>query len=158
MSATRPEGGRRDFFRWLTRERAAALRRLRDVPQLSLADLPKLPPPVLASVKPRVLTGVSIVPVEGRVFAELPGGSQPVPLFPMDPATLAIFNRFNGRNSVGQVAEAVCAESRLAPEAAFMAVRAMFLRLTSLGVCVPSNVPSASAPTPPPARETTADA
>jgi hypothetical protein len=143
MSELRTEARRRDFFRWLAREGAVMVDEAQGVRHYRLSDLGTLPPGQFASLKPRLVPGVSIVPGDGAVLARVPGREDAVQLFPTDPAVLAIFNGFNGVNTVAQVADAIEAETRLPREVAFAAVRGLFLRLVRLGVAAPSNQPSA---------------
>jgi hypothetical protein len=133
--------GRRAFFRWLAREGAARFDELRDRPQMRLSDLPLLPAAQAAALKPGILPGVEILPEERDILARVPGRPQPVALFPAVSASLGMFNRFNGSNTLAEIAEAECAGTGQSPEAAFQAVRALFLRLAGMGVCAPVNAP-----------------
>jgi hypothetical protein len=132
--------GRRAFFRWLAREGAVKVDEMRGIPQLRLSDLPQVPPARLAGLRPAILPGVEIILAEGAVLGRLAGRADAIPLFPRAPVPLAIFNCFNGTDTLLHAAESVCAATGMEPEAAFGAARSLFLQLVALGVCAPANI------------------
>ena len=54
-------------------------------------------------------------------------------------ANLAVFNRFNGVNTVGQVASELSAAMGWSQERSFEHVKRLFFRLVRLRVSVPAN-------------------
>jgi hypothetical protein len=139
MRSGKPIDDRRLFFRYLARETVVWCEELRGKPNVRLADLPKLQPEAIAALVPRVCPGVQIVPEKGQVSARLPGASEMVALFPPDEAHLAVFNRFNGENSIGKVAGELSAAMGWPQERSLEYVKRLFFRLVHLRVCVPSN-------------------
>jgi hypothetical protein len=130
---------RRLFFRYLARETVAWFEEFGGKPNVNLADLPKLPPEALAALIPRMLPGIEIIPGKDQVSARLPGAAEPVVLFPANDANLAVFNRFNGVNTIGSVAAELSAALSWPPEQSLGNVKRLFFRLVSLRVCVPAN-------------------
>jgi len=130
---------RRLFFRYLARETVVWFEELLGKPNMELADLPKLPPEAIAALIPRVCPGVEIIPEEGRVSARLPGATEIVVLFPNGEANLLVFNRFNGENTIGQVAGDLSSALAWPRERSFAHVKDLFFRLVRLRVCLPSN-------------------
>jgi hypothetical protein len=135
----KPEDGRRLFFRYLARETVVFVEELGGRRHIKFDDLFKLPPEAIAALIPQICPGVQIVPEDGQVSARLPGASEAVALFPSDEANLAVFNRFNGVNTVGQVASELSAAMEWPQERSFEHVKRLFFRLVRLRVCVPAN-------------------
>lgn len=148
MTPRKPIEDRRLFFRYLARETVVWFEELRGKPNFSLADLPKLPPEAIAVLVPKICAGVQIVPEKDQVLARLPGASENVALFPCDEANLAVFNRFNGEKTIGQVAGELSAAMAWTQERSLEHVKGLFFRLVGLRVCAPAN-PIAPAPRPP---------
>lgn len=135
---------RRLFFRYMARETLVWCEEMCGVRHIRLSDIPKFPPQAFAALIPRVCPGVEIVPQAGRVCARLPGAKDTVTLFPAsDDACLAVFNRFNGRNTLGQAASSLAGAMGWSAAESMSRVRALFLRLLALRVCVPCNDVSA---------------
>ncbi|MBI5084845.1 MAG: hypothetical protein HZB13_09645 [Acidobacteria bacterium] len=132
---------RRRFFRFLAREGLAAVDELRGIPQADLGDLPKLPGRQLAQLIPAVLEEVEILPGEEAVRARRPKDVAPVELFRIDPATIRLFNSFDGTRTLGDCAAELAASTGWPPERSFAAARSLFLHLARLRVCVPQNAP-----------------
>ena len=132
---------RRNFFRSLAREAAVRADEMRGIPQMRLDQLDQLPDEVLAELVPGVAPGVQILPDDDFVRGRIPGVAEPVVLFRHAPAELYVFNRFNGRNRLGQVAEEWAAETASEYSRAFGFTRAIFLGLVRLRACVPMNNP-----------------
>jgi len=130
---------RRNFFRSLAREAVVRADEMRGVPQMRLDQLDQLPEEVLARLIPGIAPGVQILPGEDVVRGRVPGVEEPLVLFWRAPAELFVFNRFNGRNRLGQVAEEWAAETGTEYARAFGFTRAIFLGLVRLRVCVPVN-------------------
>lgn len=139
MKPRTPIDERRLFFRYLARETVVWCEELCGTPHVKLEDLPKLPPETIAALIPRVSPGVEIVPEEHQVSARLPGASEVVALFPSVEANLAVFNRFNGENTIGQVAGELGAAMLWPPERSLEHVKRLFFHLVRLRVCVPAN-------------------
>ena len=134
-----PTAGRRRFFTHAARETVVWFEEVGGHRHVKFSDLPKLPPEEIAALVPQVRPGVRIVPEGGQVSACLPGASEAVALFRTDEANLAVFNRFNGQNSIGKVAGEVSAALAWPPERSLAHVKGLFFHLLNLGVCVPSN-------------------
>jgi hypothetical protein len=141
--------GRRRFFRLFERESMVLLDEMRGRPQRRMSDIPQLPEAQVAQLVPAVCRGVDILVDRQCVFARLPGSQNAMALFPTEPVNLFIFNRLNGRMSIGQISEELSESMGWTVEQSFRAVRAMFLRLVESGVCMPTNVAS---PVPAPAE------
>jgi len=134
-----PVGPRRAFFRCAARETVVWFEELRGRRHVKFDDLLKLPPEAIAAIVPGICPGVRIIPAEGHVLAQLEGASDAVDLFPSDEANLAVFNRFNGRNTIGQVVTELSAVMEWPPERSLEHVKGLFFRLLWLRVCAPTN-------------------
>ena len=132
-------GQRRLFFRYFARETVVWFEDLLGKPNLQLSDLPNLPPEAIAALIPRVCPGVAIIPEEGQVSARLPGATENVLLFPNVEANLFVFNRFNGENTIGQVAGELSAALAWPRERSIAQVKNLFFRLVRLKICLPAN-------------------
>ena len=93
----------------------------------------------IAALIPQICPGVRIVPEDGQVSARLPGASEVVALFRSDDASLAVFNGFNGQNTIGKVAGELSAAMGWPPERSLEHVKHLFFRLLRMRVCVPAN-------------------
>jgi hypothetical protein len=136
-------GLRRNFFRDAAREALVWLEDARGKPNLQLADLPDLDAATLGALTPLIRPDVQIIPLEDKVCAGVPGEAETVELFALDDESLAVFNRFNGRQTISQISDDLSAALGWPATESFSRVRAHFLRLVQLRVCVPGN------PTPP---------
>ena len=139
MISRKPIDDRRLFFRYIAKEAVVWFDELRGRRNVKFGDLLKLPPETIAALVPQIRPGVQIVPEKGRVSARLPGASEALVLFPSDEANLAVFNGFNGENTIGKVAEDLSATMNWPQERSLEYVRGLFFRLLSLRVCVPTN-------------------
>ena len=144
MKPGKPIDGRRLFFRYAARETAVWFEELRGRRHVKFDDLAKLPPEEIAALVPQICPGVRIVPGDGQVSARLPGASEAVVLFLSDEANLAVFNGFNGRNSIKKVAGELSAAMAWPREIAMEHVKHLFFRLLRLRVCVPATPPQTS--------------
>jgi hypothetical protein len=134
-----PGADRRGFFRRFAGEGAAFLDEIQGRPQIPISDLSKVPDAELARQAPVIREGVAILPEEQQVSARLPGEEMAIVLFSREPAHLFIFNRLNGRTTLGQTSRELSAEMGWTEEQSFVAVKALFFRLVRLRVCVSSN-------------------
>jgi hypothetical protein len=132
-------GNRRGFFQFLAREGVAWFDEARGRPQMRLSDLPELPPEALAELVPQILPGVAILPTDTEVRARRPGETETVALFQLEDTNLLIFNRFDGRATLGETVEAVSVATGLDRQETLARVRSLFLRVVGLRVCVPCN-------------------
>ena len=132
---------RRRFFRFLAREGISTVDELRGIPQCNLDELPALPDQQLALLTPGVREGVEIIPGDGVVLARRSPDTEPVLLFRTDPATLLLFNRFDGSTSLGAAAQSLATAMEWSEAKSFVAAKALFLHLVRLQVCVPRNAP-----------------
>jgi len=128
--------GRRLFLRRLARETLAGVDEARGILQLRLVDLPALPDEQLSRLTPVILPQVKILDGGSEVRAQRPGERDTIVLFPSGGVEQLLFNRFNGRNSLGEIA------SEMGMPQAFALTRAFFLKLVRLQVCVPANPPT----------------
>lgn len=138
-NAIKDANPRRAFFRWMARQSLLTFEEMRGRPQMRLNDLPALPSDEIATLQPEVLADVTIFTGNDLVLARLPGKDDTITLFPICSPELAIFNRFNGMNTLSDVAGSWRDESGLPLEQTFLGVRTLFLRMTQLGVCAPVN-------------------
>ena len=130
---------RRLYFRHLARDTVVWFEELLGKPQVELADLPKLPAETLALLIPQICPGTEILPEATRVCARLSGAAETVALFSSREESLLVFNRFNGRESLGSIADELSAAMNWPRERAFAYATGLFFRLVALRVCVPSN-------------------
>ena len=133
------KGNRRRFFRLLARETLVCLEELKGVRHFRIQDLWGLSRSELSQMIPQICSGVEILPEGGKVNGRIPGNEAVLPLFDAADAELLVFNRFNGVNTIGQVAEELSADMGFEPEESYARVRALFLHLARLRVCLPSN-------------------
>jgi hypothetical protein len=131
--------GRRLFFEQFAGEVIAWIEELGGTPHFKLADLGELPQSSLASLIPQVCADAEIIADSEKAYARNPGSSSPDWMFDFDERNTFIFNRFNGRNSIGRVAEELSAAMSLDLEESYDHVRELFLRLVRLRVCMPRN-------------------
>ncbi len=140
-------GSRRRFFRRFAAESLAWLEEIGGRPQYSLMDLWELPRNELGLLVPQICEGVRIEPEAEIIRIGVPGKEVEVTLSSTVGLDLAIFNLFNGVNSIGAIADRLGASGQLTPEENFDQVRSLFLRLVRCGVCVPCNAgPDGKAP------------
>jgi hypothetical protein len=145
VTAKRSPGGvrRRHFFRDMARETLVWCEEMCGMRHMKLSDIPNLPPQAFEALMPRVRPEVVIAPEDGQVRARVPGVKEAVLLFAAaDASTLAMFNAFNGHQTVAQIARKLEGEMGWTPEQSMANVRALFLRLLELRVCVPGNDPA----------------
>jgi len=127
---------RRWFFRRAVGEVAFLVDELAGRPHLRLNDLAGLPDATLAGIVPILMDGVRIELGDGRVQATLPGGTQALPLFDPTPEATLVFNRF-GHATLGEIAADLTRDLDWTESASFAHVKTFFLRMVTLGVCVP---------------------
>jgi len=130
---------RRLYFRYLARDTLVWFEELLGRPNVALSDLPKLPDATLATLLPIISPGVEILPEERQVCARPPRGAEIVPLFSKSDATLFVFNRFNGQQTLGAIASELSVAMDWPPERSFAYVKGFFFRLVARRVCVPCN-------------------
>ena len=139
MKPGKPIDDRRLFFRYLARETVVFVEELGGNRHVKFGDLFKLPPEAIAALIPRICPGVQILPEKDRVLARLPGANEAVALFRTEEANLAVFNRFNGEKTIGQVASEVGAVMGWPEERSMEHVKRLFFHLVVLRVSVPAN-------------------
>jgi hypothetical protein len=133
------QGNRRRFFRQFARESLVWLDELKGKPQCKTMELWELSSSELSQLIPQVCSGVEILPDDNRVCGRIPENEAVLPLFDSTDAELFVFNRFNGVNSIGQIAGEMSATMGFDPEESYARVRTLFLHLVRLRVCMPSN-------------------
>lgn len=135
---------RRGFFRHMARETLVWCEEMCGVRHVRLSHVAGFPPPVFAALIPRICPDVRITTDGERVCARVPGVADSLALFPIaDNASLTIFNSFNGQTTIGQIADGIAGRMAWSPDESMARVRALFLRLLDLRVCVPcNNVPT----------------
>lgn len=130
--------GRRGFFRAFVGEMASFLDDLKGRPQFRLDDLSTARLSELEMLMPAIRAGIEIRIGEETLDALKAGKA--ITLFTRDPLTEAVFNRFNGRKSLGDIAEEIhAAMPGVERETALEHARTLFLSLVEQGVCAPSN-------------------
>lgn len=130
---------RRRFFRLLARETLAAADELRGRPQLALTQLPTLPDEALAGLVPKFLEGVRVVRDANELRAHRPKGDVPVHLGGANEAACLCLDSFDGKNSLSTVSRQLACALGWERARAYAFVRAFFLRLVGLRLCVPAN-------------------
>lgn len=130
---------RRSFLKACCDDLLATIQELQGRPQLKLSTLALLPDEALASLMPVMLHDVVITDSEGQIRAQSPRHATPVMLSATDPVSLLIFNSFNGRMSLAEIAARVQAETGWEAASAFQQARHLFLHLVEQQVCVPAN-------------------
>ncbi len=133
---------RRQFFPMLVQELIVNVQQVRQgKPAYTLENLGDLPDDKLAVIRPMISPLYRIRVVDGQVCSQFKDDADaPVrPHFPTTPEYLAAFNRFNGRQSLQEIAGAVAAEFVWETDAAFRFTRDLFLALAAQGVVVPQN-------------------
>lgn len=130
---------RRDLLRVLLREAHAVAGELSGRPHLRLSQIATLADGQIAKIRPRILSGVSIIAVGGWLHAadrERPGG---VRLFESTSETDFVVAAFTGEKSIEQLSDEYTARFGGSREAAFRHIKECVLELVRVGVCVPSN-------------------
>lgn len=133
--AARVPTGRRGFFRSTLGELAARFDAWCGVPQYRRGDLRSLTDEQLAPLRPSICPDVAIEVNDDAVWAACDGRS-PVRLFARTEDNNRLFNRFDGRHTLAEIAAAVARESDGAHT--WEHVRAMFFDLVDKGVCAPA--------------------
>ena len=134
--------GRRTCFRYLARDAIVWFEELCGIRHMTFAEIRGFPDEVFAAIVPQFCPGVEICVEAGRVCARLPDTEERLTLLSTaDQPALAIFNRFNGRNPVGEIVGEMAAAMDWSAGEAGARVRALFLRLLELRVCAPYNDP-----------------
>lgn len=139
MKPAAPAAHRRFFFRDLARQTVVFAEELRGTPHVTFDELFKLQPEKIGARIPRICPGVRIVPEEGQVLGRLPDAKEAVAPLRTAGENLAVFNRFNGQNTAGQVVREASAAMVWSEERSFDRVKGLFFRLVRLRVCVPAN-------------------
>ena len=131
----------------LLREVAVTVKSAQGVPTHQINALGDLPDYELAAILPIINPIYRIRVVEGQVCSQLKDDeSAPVRMhFAATPENLAVFNRINGRQTIGEIAEAAAAALGWEMEQSFMHTRDLFLELASHLVAVPQNSPESDA-------------
>jgi len=137
--------GRRGFFRWLVRQGLITFEEIRGHPQMALSEIPQLSTGDFQSLIPALVQGVKIIPCPDEVQAQVREDADAVHLFPVQSLELAIFNEFNGEDSIAQVVESVAKESSIPTEEVEPRVSKLFLTMVALGVCAPIAAPASLA-------------
>jgi hypothetical protein len=138
---------RRSFLPMLLREIAVTVRSAQGTPAHQINELGDLPDEALAVIHPIINPITRIRVIDGQVCSQRKG-EEKAPLrvhFPTTPENLAVFNRINGQQTLGEIAESVAAQFGWEPERAFQHTRELFLALASYLVAVPQNSPDLEA-------------
>jgi len=130
---------RRRFFKQFAGETIAWFEEIQGKPQYRLMDIGQIPDAQLAEMVPQIRPDVEIVPQKERICARLRGNAALINLFPANHTDLFLFNHFNGVNSIGRIAGELSIGMGLSKEESFVLVRAFFLRMVRLSVCIPRN-------------------
>ncbi len=134
---------RRAFLPMLLREVAVTVKSAQGMPAHQINELGDLPDETLAAIRPIINPIYRIRVVEGQVCSQLKDDeSAPVRMhFAATPENLAVFNRINGRQSIGEIVGEVAVTLGWEAEQSFTHTRDMFLGLASQLVAVPQNSP-----------------
>ena len=135
-----PEFGRRHFFRGLLSEAIAAAEEAAGRPQLRLSDVKKLSDEAIALIIPRVSEDYELDFGEGgQIVARHKKTGKVIPLVAPQSPELAIFNLFDGQRTIGSVSEEISRITSCPASEAFASVKALFLKLVDLRICLPAN-------------------
>jgi hypothetical protein len=133
---------RRRFLPLLLKEAVVTLGMFQGKQALRLSDLGKLPDEELALIVPMVNPACEILVEGGEVLARWRESDTVARLFALDDAeSLFAFNQFNGRHNLGDIGLRLASEMGWEEEAGWEPARALFLKLVSMLVCVPKNLP-----------------
>jgi hypothetical protein len=138
---------RRSFLPMLLREIAVTIQSAQGTPTHQINELGDLPDDELAAIRPIINPICRIHVADGQVCSQ-PRDKEDAPLrvhFPTAPENLAVFNRINGQQTLGEIAESVAGQFGWEPERAFSHTRELFLALASYLVAVPQNSPDLDA-------------
>jgi len=132
---------RRQFFPMLIQELIVNIGATKGKLAYSLDELDKLPPEKIAVIRPMINPACQIRVINKHVCSQFrdPPNSPITPHFPTTPEFLAVFNRFNGKQSIGEIAEIIANEHNWEAEDTFNFVRDLFLLLAKALVIVPQN-------------------
>lgn len=132
---------RRTFLRALVQEVPVVHGSLKGKKGCRLMDLATLPDEQLAQIKPVINDDYRIFVDQGQVWAEYKIKAETLlELFAVeDEVTRAIFNRFNGRHTLGEVARQVAEDMAWEEERAFQRARSFFLSLVERMICIPKD-------------------
>lgn len=138
---------RRSFLPMLLREIVVTANSAQGTPGHQLNELGDLPDDALAMICPMINPIYQIRVIEGYVCSQLKDKEDATVRahFPTSPENLAVFNRFNGRHTIGEIAEAITIDLEWEPERAFAYTHTLFLDLASHLVAVPKNSPELEA-------------
>jgi hypothetical protein len=104
-----------------------------------LSDLDNLPDDQLAQIKPVVSPDYEVFVEQGHVCGRLKGTQATLKLFPMQKEYLAVFNRFNGQHTLGEIGERLSQERGWEGTKGFAYAKDLFLALVRRLVCVPKD-------------------
>ena len=91
----------------------------------------------LFRLKPYIIAGSQITTCETSIWCLPSGNSESKRLFLIEPATLYVFNMFNGRNTLHTIARNLAQHMAWPEDRAFAFVRGLFLHLVQLQICLP---------------------
>lgn len=138
---------RRSFLPMLLREIVVTVNSAQGTPAHQLNELGDLPDDELAAICPMINPIYQIRVINGQVCSQFKQKDD-APIrqhFSTTSENLAVFNRFNGRHTIGEIAEAIASELEWESEHAFEYTRTLFLDLASHLVAVPKNSPELDA-------------
>jgi hypothetical protein len=130
---------RRHFWRFLLNEAFVVIDSFNGQEGFRLADLDSLPDDQLAGLKPIINPDYKIFVDQGYVCGRSKKIEITLKLFPIKKENLTAFNLFDGKHSLGQVAEHLAAELGWDKARAFAHARELFLSLVNRLVCIPKD-------------------
>ena len=132
---------RRQFFPMLIQELIVNLGATQGKLAYQLGELGNQPDEKLAIIRPMVNPAYQIRVIDGQICSQLKGDASATVQahFPKTPENLAVFNRFNGKQTLREIADAVAKEYEWELDDAFRFVRDIFLILAVHLVVVPQN-------------------
>lgn len=128
---------RRGLLESLLKNVEAGRQRMRGGAAYKLVDLGLMTDEALAGLVPAVVQGCEVWVRDETVWVR-PEGSDRLALFDVTSPELQAFNRFNGRDTMGQATALLARDLSWTRERSFALVRDLFLRLVVLGVCRPA--------------------
>jgi hypothetical protein len=125
--------GRRWFFRLLARDAIVAAEEVQGVRHIRLDRFAEVPDSKVGQLIPMIEPGLRVSLEGDDVVATLPGGKR-WRLFPCEDPNASVFHSFNGLDTIDKISSEMLPAFGWTPKESISIVRALFLRLASLGI------------------------
>jgi len=134
-----PTCTRRQFWRALLQEIFVIYGSAQGGHGCRLSELGSLPDDQLAQVRPVVNSDYEVFIDQAYIWSRHKKTGAIRKLFPMEKENLVVFNLFNGRHTLGEIAKSLAQEMSWDETRGFAHVRDLFLLLVSHLVCLPKD-------------------